>query len=325
VGRKGEDDRQPDQGGSAFQPLIRIPGWARGEVVPSDLYRYLDNPDMKVTLKLNGKNVPLDIQKGYAVLSREWKSGDTIELALPMPVRRVAAHEAVKDNKGRVALERGPIVFCAEFADNKDGQVLNLVLEDGTPLKAEFQSDLLNGVMTVKGQTQVVRRTLDGKVEPAETVPFKAIPYYAWAHRGRGPMTVWVAREPRAAKPLPADTLTHTSKITVSSGGTVEALTINSNRTVPWTTPCPTSTGGQKRNERVGATRLSPTGDHFRSHGLLVRRHRHWRMPSAQELAFDLSRRRPMEAGRIHRAIRSGKRPLQHHFLQARYHQCRPV
>ncbi len=79
--------------------------------------------------------------------------------------------------------------------------------------------------MTVKGQTQVVRRTLDGKVEPAETVPFKAIPYYAWAHRGRGPMTVWVAREPQAAKPLPADTLAHTSKITVSSGGTVEALT----------------------------------------------------------------------------------------------------
>jgi len=215
----------PTKGARHFNLLIRIPGWARGEVVPSDLYRYLDNPDMKVTLKLNGKNVPLDIQKGYAVLSREWKSGDTIELALPMPVRRVAAHEAVKDNKGRVALERGPIVFCAEFADNKDGQVLNLVLEDGTPLKAEFQSDLLNGVMTVKGQTQVVRRTLDGKVEPAETVPFKAIPYYAWAHRGRGPMTVWVAREPRAAKPLPADTLTHTSKITVSSGGTVEALT----------------------------------------------------------------------------------------------------
>jgi DUF1680 family protein len=215
----------PTKGEKRFSLRIRIPGWASGRVVPSDLYRYLDNPDLKVTLRLNGQNVPLDIQKGYAVLNREWKKGDTVELTLPMPVRRVVAHEAVKDDKGRVAIERGPIVFCTEFADNKDGQVLNLVLENNTPLKAEFQSDLLNGVMTIKGQAQIVRRTLDGKIEPAETTPFKAIPYYAWAHRGRGPMTVWLAREPQAAKPLPADTVAHTSKITVSSGGVVEALT----------------------------------------------------------------------------------------------------
>jgi DUF1680 family protein len=215
----------PAKGSKRFALLIRIPGWAQGQVVPSDLYRYLDNPDSKVTLRLNGQSVPLDIRKGYAVLSREWKKGDRVELALPMPVRRVEAHEAVKDDKGRVALERGPIVFCAEFADNKNGQVLNLVLEDNIPLKAEFQPDLLNGVMTIKGQAEVVRRTLDGKIEPVETTLFKAIPYYAWAHRGVGPMTVWLAREPQAAKPLPADTLAHTSKITVSSGGTVDALT----------------------------------------------------------------------------------------------------
>ena len=96
---------------------MRIPGWARKEPVPGDLYRFLDTAP-PATLKVNGAPVPLTIDKGYVRLSRAWQRGDTIELDLPMPVRRVVAHEKVTDDAGRVALQRGPIVYAAEWPDN---------------------------------------------------------------------------------------------------------------------------------------------------------------------------------------------------------------
>ncbi len=155
------------------------------------------------------------IEKGFARIERQWQKGDTIELSLPMPVRRIVARAEVKADRGKVALQRGPLVFCLEGPDN-DGKALNLVIADDTPIKAEYKPDLLNGVVVLTGNAQVAKRTTDGKVVAGGTRPFTAIPYYAWAHRGRSPMTVWPARELSAARPEPADTLAYKSKTTAS-------------------------------------------------------------------------------------------------------------
>ncbi|HUT11937.1 MAG TPA: hypothetical protein VMY42_15660, partial [Thermoguttaceae bacterium] len=166
-------------------------------------------------LKINGEQAPVKIEKGYARIERTWRNGDTIELHLPMPVRRVVSHPNVKPNAGKVALQRGPIVYCLEGPDN-DGNVSDLVIGDDAELAAEFQPDLLGGVVTISGEARTAKRTPDGRIVPDSTRPFTAIPYYAWAHRGRAPMTVWPGRVPEGARPKPADTLTYISKTTAS-------------------------------------------------------------------------------------------------------------
>jgi len=192
---------EPDKSGT-FAVLVRIPGWARNEPVPSDLYTFADSVSDKPSLKVNGKQMTPSTEKGFARIERQWQKGDTIELNLPMPVRRVIAHPEVKADRGKVALQRGPIVFCLEGPDN-DSQVSGLVLSDGAEVKAEYRPTLLNGVTVLTGKAQVAKPTTDGGTSVVGTRQFTAIPYYAWAHRGRAPMTVWVARELQAARPEP--------------------------------------------------------------------------------------------------------------------------
>jgi DUF1680 family protein len=168
-----------------FTVNIRIPGWALEKVVPSDLYRYLKKDDEESTLKVNDEVFDLYINKGFASITRRWSKGDVIELYLPMPVRRVLAHEEVKSNRGKVALIRGPIVYCAEWVDN-DLRVLNLVIPDKTEFTTEYRENLLNGVVVIKG------KVLNKSGKKGELV---SIPYYAWSHRGPGEMAVWLARE----------------------------------------------------------------------------------------------------------------------------------
>ena len=136
-----------------------------------------------------------------ANLPGKWNKNDTIELNLPMPIRRIVANEKVADNRGRVALQRGPIVFCGEFADNTKGQIFNLYIPDDSSFVARYRQDLLGGVMTLKGRAVAVKRQPDGSIVPGENRTFVAIPYYAWAHRGMGQMRVWMARTPDAATP----------------------------------------------------------------------------------------------------------------------------
>jgi len=163
-----------------FAILVRIPGWAQNKPVPSDLYRYMKKSGEKVRLKVNGKPVALDMDKGYVSIHRAWKTGDVITLNLPMPIRRVLSHEKVEDNAGCVALERGPVVYCAEWKDN-GGKALDIVLADDVTLDTEYRADMLGGMTIIKGNLD------NGK-------PFTAIPYYAWAHRGQGEMAVWLER-----------------------------------------------------------------------------------------------------------------------------------
>lgn len=184
---------QPAQEGQQFALHVRIPGWARGEVFPSDLYRYLNESTEVSTLAVNGQEVSNEVKDGYATIDRTWRSGDLVTLQLPMPVRRVVAHENIEADRGRVALVRGPIVYCVEWPDVPDGDVANLVLPDKASLSTEFRPDLLGGV-------QVITGSADSQVSESP-VQFAAIPYYAWAHRGKGEMSVWLVRDPDAAKP----------------------------------------------------------------------------------------------------------------------------
>ena len=168
-----------------FTVNIRIPGWALGKVVPGNLYHYLGTNDEKITLKVNENFIDLNINSGFAIITRRWSKGDVIEIDLPMPVRRVLAHEAVKSDRGKIALVRGPIVYCAEWIDN-DISVLDLVIPDNAEMKAEYIEDLFDGVIVIKGNV------IDRK---GKKVKLFAIPYYAWSHRGPGEMAVWLHRE----------------------------------------------------------------------------------------------------------------------------------
>jgi hypothetical protein len=172
----------PEQA-TAFTLNVRIPGWARNEPVPGDLYRYDDGLKPEVKLAVNGQPVAVTPVKGFAALRREWKAGDVVTLEFDMPARRVVAHANVKANRDRFALERGPLVYCAEGADN-DGVVLDRVYAGPVRLETRERPELLGGVTTIK-------MTPDGNVPP-----LALIPYYAWCHRGPNEMRVWFPTKP---------------------------------------------------------------------------------------------------------------------------------
>jgi uncharacterized protein len=200
---------------SDFTIKVRIPGWARNEPVPSDLYRFADKNDDPVVLKVNGTPAPPALDKGYATITRRWQRGDVIDLALPMPVRRVVANDRVEADRNRVALQRGPIVYTAEWVDNTNGRVRNLVLPDTATLASEFRPSLLNGVQVVTARAYGLAMDAQGKVVKTEQA-LTAIPYSTWANRGRGEMLVWLPRTDATARPTPYPTIATTSTVTTS-------------------------------------------------------------------------------------------------------------
>jgi uncharacterized protein len=175
----------PDKA-AEFALRVRIPGWARNEPVPSDLYRFLDRSPEKPALRVNGAETAIDLRDGYAVIRRRWAKGDRVELRLPMPVRRVVARESVVEDAGKAAVQRGPLVYCAEGVDN-GGRALDLVLSDAATFTAAFEPKTLNGVVVVRARS--VSPAADGRGREIVLVP-----YYAWANRGPGEMKVWFPR-----------------------------------------------------------------------------------------------------------------------------------
>jgi len=206
---------RPDQAGK-LDIHVRIPGWARNEPVPSDLYKYADTVTQQPLLKVNGAAVKMQVEKGYVSLNRTWKAGDTIELTLPMPVRRVMANSEVAADRGRVALQRGPLVYTLEWPDNPDGKVRNLTLPDASKLTATWRPDLLKGIEVIQGRAMSLKFDAAGAMQKSEE-SITAIPYYAWANRGRGQMLVWIPNSEASAKPLAYPTVVSTAKISVSS------------------------------------------------------------------------------------------------------------
>jgi hypothetical protein len=164
------------------------------------------------------------MEKGFALIRRSWKKNDKIALNLPMPVRRVVANERLKEDQGRFALQRGPIVYCMEGTGMPGGRVLDLFFPDSATFTAEYRDDLLNGVEVIRGRGISTRRTLTKEVVTDATEDVVAIPYYAWANRGKSEMTVWSAREMSAARPIPAPTLAWKSKVSASAGVQADAV-----------------------------------------------------------------------------------------------------
>jgi hypothetical protein len=174
----------------AFSMLIRIPGWARNIAMPSDLYSFENNSDEKVSISINGKKVSYSMKNGYAVLERKWEKNDVIEVKLPMQVRRVVANSKVKNDIGRVALQRGPIMYCGEWIDN-NGKASNVIMPANTEFETSYNPDLLKGIETLHAEVPAVIIKNDGKSIQTHVQKFTAIPYYAWANRGAGEMMLW--------------------------------------------------------------------------------------------------------------------------------------
>jgi len=192
-------------GVETFDIMLRIPAWCAAEAPKDALYQPAPLPaeQVKPTIKVNGQAVENpEMVKGYARLHRAWKAGDTVELNMPMPIRRVHAHPSVAADVGRIALQRGPVVYCFEGADNA-GAIDNFYLPADTPLTSEFRKDTLGGVTVIKAKATTL-----SSVDPRNTlslIDVLAVPYYAWDHRHAGPMAVWVPEDPAKAGAAAAD------------------------------------------------------------------------------------------------------------------------
>jgi uncharacterized protein len=169
---------------------IRIPGWAQNEAIPSDLYTYEKKSVQKTAIKVNGIPVNYQMENGYAVISRKWKKNDKVEVDLPMEVRRVIANTNIEDDNGKVALQRGPIIYCAEWKDN-NGLASNIIVPKDAEFKPEYEAGLLNGVMALKADVKSIAVDPAGQNVSTQNATLTAIPYYSWANRGKGEMTVW--------------------------------------------------------------------------------------------------------------------------------------
>ena len=176
-----------------FTLKLRIPGWARDIVAPGGLYAFVGNAG-GYTVKVNGEEVAGALDKGYLAIDRKWKKGDRVELGFPMEPRFVAARPEVEADRGRLAVQRGPLVYCAEWPDN-DFAFGAAVVNPEMPMTIR-SSDMLGGVTIVDVPAQLVERR-DGRLGLSD-VKLAMIPYYAWAHRGKGKMAVWLAAEPSA-------------------------------------------------------------------------------------------------------------------------------
>ena len=199
-----------------FKVRVRIPGWARQEAMPGDLYTFEDKTPTSITVQLNGKKLEYTIDKGYAVITQTWKKGDKIELNFPMEVEKVLANGKVEDDKGRFAFQKGPLVYCLEGPDNLDKSVQNIVVSENADVKESYDKDLLNGVLVLSASGSSTRRQVDSDALLKTQQEVKAIPYYSWNNRGAGDMMVWIPYVESAARPKPAPTIASKAKVTSS-------------------------------------------------------------------------------------------------------------
>jgi hypothetical protein len=178
---------------SRFDLHVRIPGWAQGEAVPGGLYRFEDTAASPFTVTLNGKAVEYNTETGYIVINREWKKGDVVEVNLPMDIKRVVSRPEVSEDEERVAIQRGPIVYCVESTDN-NGQAWNVILPKDAALTAVQKTVLSEPVIAIQGEAPKLTISTDGSNIQTETKQLVAIPYYTWANREQSQMQVWLPK-----------------------------------------------------------------------------------------------------------------------------------
>ncbi len=167
-----------------FSVNLRIPGWVKGEPVPGELYRFLDQGEDSFELLVNGEKANFQIRNGYAVIDREWRKGDQITYVLPMEVKEIKSRPEVLANAGRIAIQRGPLVYCIEGADNP-GSLSNLSIPQNPNFKVEEAQVLDESILSI---------SLVGLLD-SKPIKVTAIPYYTWANRGPNEMFVWLRKQ----------------------------------------------------------------------------------------------------------------------------------
>jgi DUF1680 family protein len=175
----------------SFPLRIRIPGWAKGIATPGGLYSILQPGPEPVRMRLNGRVASIREEKGYAVIERRWHKGDTIEIELPMDIQRIVARLEVRADREHLVLQRGPLVYCMEGADNP-GNMWDLIVPRQTKLSTEAYRVLNESVVAIRGDALVYGAAPDGLDISRGVMTFTAIPYYAWANRESHDMQVWV-------------------------------------------------------------------------------------------------------------------------------------
>ena len=199
-----------------FSLMLRIPGWAGDEAVPGGLYKFDNQAAEPVSLQVNGLPFPISVKDGYALITRKWKTGDMVVLDIPMPVRKVVADSRVKEDNDRFAVQRGPLIYCAEWPDNNKGNILNLMIKKEAAFEAEYSPTLLSGTEIIRTSGYQTRRTLENKVDTLKREPVTLIPYALWNNRGPGQMEVWLPASLHSTKPLPAATIAFRSGVRAS-------------------------------------------------------------------------------------------------------------
>jgi len=194
---------------------IRVPGWVRGQVVPSNLYEYTDGKRLGYCISVNGEKVEGELQNGYFCINRQWKKGDVVRVHFDMEPRTVKANYKVEADRGRISVERGPIVYCAEWPDN-DFDVLSVLMNREPKFEVVERPDLLYGLNQLTTDAQTLNYDDNGRLV-AEDVKLTLIPYYAWCHRGSGSMAVWLPQELTATRPTMPATLASVSKLDAST------------------------------------------------------------------------------------------------------------
>jgi uncharacterized protein len=182
----------------AFTLHLRRPGWSSGIAAPGDLYRFIptDSLPSNVSILINHVPVSFKEEEGYLLIDRVWKEGDIVDFLMDMDIKEVTARDEVKADLGRIALQRGPLVYCIEGADNR-GKAFNVILPENTPVHEREINILNEKVVAISATVPVIKINEDGKSVSTEMSEITAIPYYTWCNRGSNPMQVWIPRKIR--------------------------------------------------------------------------------------------------------------------------------
>ena len=214
-----------------FAMKIRIPGWVRGQVVPSNLYQYTDGKRLGYTITVNGQQVAASITAdGYYTINRKWKKGDKVQIHFDMEPRTVRANNKVEADRGRISIERGPLVYCAEHPDNSF-DIMGALMNQNPQFALGKTQIGGTTVQTIVTDAQTLNFDQQGKLQATDQ-KLTLIPYYAWCHRGSGKMRVWLPQDLNATTPSQPATLASESKIS-SSTAKMPALTAINDRLVP--------------------------------------------------------------------------------------------
>ncbi|MBN2862100.1 MAG: glycoside hydrolase family 127 protein, partial [Bacteroidales bacterium] len=186
-----------------FSMMIRIPGWAVNVAIPGELYRFDGISDENYSIAVNGLRSTLSVENGYARIDRRWKKGDKIEIEFPMPVRKILADDRIAEDRGKIAVQRGPLIYCAEWPDNNTGNILNLLFDSEADFTTEYIPSLLEGTQVIRTTASQMRQSSGGKTEKLADESVTLIPYALWNNRGPGQMMVWLPVLEESARPLP--------------------------------------------------------------------------------------------------------------------------